>query len=407
MTPLPLGSRVARFVASGAVGFVVQLASLWLLTRAGLHYLPATVLAVEAAIVTNFLWHERLTWADRPAAGPKDRAARLLRFNVMTGVTSILGMLALMAAMVELAGMPPLPANVAAVAMLSAVNFLGADRLVFRAPAAALLVLATSAVPAQAAVLGAKAAEDFERYATAVEARSKRDLGFGLPFLGIDRQPVSKVEQDLQALRRGEVLVARGAPGRADGEDIEVSGGLVNHWRGTVFIPGVTLDRLLRILRDPQVTRHKQEDVVASKVLWRDGDDLGLYLRLRRTKFVTVVYDTEHEVSYQVLSPRRALSRSVATRIVEVEDAGTPEEKARPAGDDHGFLWRLNSYWRYEQVEGGVLVELESLTLSRDIPSLVKPLVRPLVDRVARESIERTLTSVRTRVEAEAGLRVR
>lgn len=112
---------------------------------------------------------------------------------------------------------------------------------------------------------------------------------------------------------------------------------------------------------------------------------------------VTVVYDTEHDVRYRMVGPGRAVSSSIATRIVEVEDAGTASERGLPAGEDRGFLWRLNSYWRYQEADGGVLVELESLTLSRDIPSIFKPMVLPIIDRVARESMTRTLASLRGR----------
>ena len=82
-------------------------------------------------------------------------------------------------------------------------------------------------------------------------------------------------------------------------------------------------------------------------------------------------------------TPRLATARSVATRIEEV------------GGSDHGFLWRLHSYWRYEEIDGGVLVELESLTLSRDVPSIIRPIAAPLVTRVARESVDRTLAALR------------
>ena len=78
-----------------------------------------------------------------------------------------------------------------------------------------------------------------------------------------------------------------------------------------------------------------------------------------------------------------ATARSIATRIDEV------------GGDDRGFLWRLHSYWRYEQINGGVRIDLESLTLSRDVPSLVRPIASPVVSRIARESIVRTLDALR------------
>jgi putative flippase GtrA len=135
-------SRAARFVGVGAAGFVVQGLTLHLLAAAGLPYPVATALAVEAAIVHNFVWHERWTWGDR--AGLKARSherpagrgrlARFLRFNGSTAVISIGGNVALMALFVGVFGLPLLPANLLAVITLSALNFLSADRFVF-APA--------------------------------------------------------------------------------------------------------------------------------------------------------------------------------------------------------------------------------------------------------------------------------
>jgi putative flippase GtrA len=123
-------SRAARFVGVGAGGFVVQGLTLSALAAAGLPYPIATALGVEAAILHNFLWHERWTWADRTGhrAG---RLARFLRFNGSTAVISIAGNVGLMALFVGSFGLPLLPANLLAVLTLSALNFLAADRLVF------------------------------------------------------------------------------------------------------------------------------------------------------------------------------------------------------------------------------------------------------------------------------------
>ncbi|MDP2053948.1 MAG: hypothetical protein Q8L75_09950, partial [Acidobacteriota bacterium] len=122
-----------------------------------------------------------------------------------------------------------------------------------------------------------------------------------------------------------------------------------------------------------------------------------LFLRLRRTKLITVVYDTEYDTTYRRIAADRALSTSISTKIVEVENAGTPQERALPEGNDHGFMWRLYSYWRYKQVGDGVVVEVESLTLSRNLPFLFSPFLRPVVNSTARDSLTRTLTSMRVR----------
>jgi putative flippase GtrA len=389
--------RCGRFLVAGAPGFVVQMAVLAALTKlGGVHYVLATCLAVEAAILCNFTWHERWTWSDRPSGGGPERLSRLLRFNAITGLTSILGTVAITGLLVESAAVPPLAANATAVMLLGLLNFAAADILVFRA--AVILAFAAVATNAQAATLQSKTVEGFARYAAAVEARSARELQSRLPLLAIERQPAHLATEARRALQRGEILLEPGSAPKADGSAIEVTGGIVNHWRGTIFIPNLSLDALLLALKNPASDLQWQEDVVRARILARRGaDELTVYLRLKRSEIVTVVYDTEHDVRYRMVGPGRAVSSSIATRIVEVEDAGTPSERGLPPGEDQGFLWRLNSYWRYQEADGGVLVELESLTLSRDFPSIFKPMVQPIIDRVARESMTRTLASLRGR----------
>ena len=266
-----------------------------------------------------------------------------------------------------------------------------------RASLIVLVVVIIVTVGVDAATLAPKTAQDFGRYAAAMEARRARDLAAEVPFLEIDRLPPNRRAQAGAELRRGEVVVARATATDDGANEIEVNGGLISHWRGTVLVPNVTLEKLLLTLMEPQTDRHQQEDVLASRVVARDGDSMKLYLRLRRTKFVTVVYDTEYDVEYHRLASDKAWSRSLSTKIVEVENVGTPQERTLQEGADHGFLWRLYTYWRYQQVEGGVMVEIESLTLSRELPFLVGPLIRPIVNHIARESMSRTLASLRAR----------
>jgi putative flippase GtrA len=112
------------------MGMGLQLSVLGSLTGlAGLHYLTATALAVEAAIVHNFLWHERWTWGDRGRNG--ERLRRLARFNGATGLVSILGNLLFMRLFVGELAMHPLAANLASIACCALLNFLVSDRLVF------------------------------------------------------------------------------------------------------------------------------------------------------------------------------------------------------------------------------------------------------------------------------------
>jgi hypothetical protein len=103
-------------------------------------------------------------------------------------------------------------------------------------------------------------------------------------------------------------------------------------------------------------------------------------------------------VRFQRPNANRVWSRSMATKIAEIENPHSDNERERPEGHDRGFLWRMNSYWRYKQVEGGVIMECESITLSRSIPAVIKYFVNPLIKKVARESMNRTLNSMRDRL---------
>ncbi len=127
------GRRYLKFNLVGAIGIVVQLATLALLTSAlDLQYLVATALAVETAVLHNFIWHERFTWADRRSLRWRAVALRLARFNCTTGAISIGGNLALMRLLVGQAHLPAIVANLLTIAACSVLNFLVSDRVVFR-----------------------------------------------------------------------------------------------------------------------------------------------------------------------------------------------------------------------------------------------------------------------------------
>ncbi|HEV2399857.1 MAG TPA: GtrA family protein [Candidatus Sulfotelmatobacter sp.] len=135
MSTSPLWQSVARwlkFNLVGAIGIAVQLSALWFLTWEGMRYLLATALAVEAAVLHNFVWHERYTWLDRRSRTVRDATARFLRFNFTTGTVSIVGNLLLMGLLVGEAHLPPIFANIIAIAICSVANFLVSDRWVFR-----------------------------------------------------------------------------------------------------------------------------------------------------------------------------------------------------------------------------------------------------------------------------------
>lgn len=242
----------------------------------------------------------------------------------------------------------------------------------------AVALLALAAAPAAAQGPRAETRAAWGRYVEAVESA---------------HAPASAFSADERAqLDAGEVVIGRACP-----DGIDVPSGTIEHWRGAMLIRGVSVASLVAALeREPLV----QEDVLRSQVLARSGHQQRVYLRLTRRSIVTVTYDTEHDVTFVLARDGTATSRSVMTTVAEVDDAGTPQERRRASGDDHGFLWRLNVYGSYAPVGDGVLVVYESVTLSRDVPRLLRPLAGPIISRIARESMRRSLDVVRVRVAA-------
>jgi putative flippase GtrA len=129
----PLLKRWLKFNLVGAIGIGVQLATLALLASGfGVNYLAATAVAVETAVLHNFVWHERFTWSDRSGGGARALAGRLLRFHAGNGLVSLAGNLAVMRLLVGVFGVPAVAANVVAIAACSLLNFAIGEWLVFR-----------------------------------------------------------------------------------------------------------------------------------------------------------------------------------------------------------------------------------------------------------------------------------
>jgi hypothetical protein len=223
------------------------------------------------------------------------------------------------------------------------------------------------------------------------EASIERQISEG-PFLLAEQKP-----ERLGQLRRDGVLVE---PRTGNGA-VEIQGGMIHDWMGAVFLPGATLQRTLELLQN--YNAHKviyAPEVIDSKLVHRDGDFFKVFLRLRKRKLFTIVMNTEYDITYRRLSPTRVASWSHSTRIAEVENLGTASEHELPPGDDHGFLWRLHTFWRFEERDGGVYMEIEAVSLTRNVPRIVSALVTPIVRQLPRESLEMTLLNTRRALAA-------
>jgi hypothetical protein len=186
--------------------------------------------------------------------------------------------------------------------------------------------------------------------------------------------------------------------------EFKVPSGLIHDWAGAVFIPGVPVGKVIELVQ--AYDRHKefyQPEVLDSRLLARDGDDFRVELRLLKKKVLTVVLATEHDVHYEQRDEKRWWSRSRSTRIREIENAGRRSERALPPDTGNGFLWRLNSYWTFQERDGGTYVECEAISLTRDVPAALRLVIDDIVRRLPRESLVNTLRNTRAAVLQQGG----
>ena len=274
-------------------------------------------------------------------------------------------------------------------------------RVILLAAAALYPVAANFAQGAQPepARLHANTLEAFSRYVKLTEARNEGELKRGTNLLWIDELPAAERAEAYAALKRGEVPMKK-LETRDGGREIACPAGIIHHWVGVVFIPEAKLNDVLGMLED--YNKHYVyygPDVERSKIESRDGDHFRVFLRFRRHKVITVVLNTEHDIQYFHDGPGRAHSRSSAVRIAEVENAGKKDEREMPQGEDGGFLWGMETWWRMEERDGGVYVQSEVVSLTRDIPIVLKWMIEPFVTSVPRETLSATLVATRKAVQ--------
>jgi len=271
-----------------------------------------------------------------------------------------------------------------------------------RAVAIFLSAIVLVAVPLVAADLQPQAVKNYERYIALTQAQVDAELAQGDPYLWVERLPEARRVPAEAELRKGGVVIER-LQTLDNGNPISAPGGIIHHWIGTVFVPGATLAQTLAFMEDYD---HKVEyfkpDIVRSKILKHEGDDYFVLLRFYQKKIITTVIDTDQQVHYHVVDKTHAWSRSSATRVQEVDNAGRSDERLEPEGHDRGFVWKLNTFWRFEEKDGGTYLECQAISLSRDIPTGLGWVVGSFVSSVPRESLTFTLTTARSALEKKA-----
>lgn len=266
-------------------------------------------------------------------------------------------------------------------------------------PALMLLILAGLAGNStHAGQVKPETAAAFEHYVAATEARMDEDVRLN-QFLVVDRLPDSQRKDAYDQLQQGQIYIEE-LHTLEDRHAIHIPSGLVHHWTGVIFIPKATLAEADAVLNDfkdePEIYK---PDIRKARLIEQNGSDSKIYLQFYSKTLVTVVLNAYFDVVETRLGSTRIQSASRSTRVAEVESWGSPDEHERTGDEDHGYMWRLNSYWRIEEKDGGVYVENESITLTRTVPLLLAWLINPLTKSIPHDVLVHTLTNTRDAVE--------
>ena len=240
-----------------------------------------------------------------------------------------------------------------------------------------------------------QSAAAFDNYVAATEARMAEELRPGGAFLYIDTLPSDRRASAYRQLAANEIFISPLQTTR-NGKTINIPAAMIHHWVGIVFIPNSSLATVLPVVQNyGNRAEVYKPDVIASRLISHQGDEYKIFMRFFQKKFTTVVLNTEFDIHWHELDQHHVYSNSYSTRIAEVKDPSKPDGPELPAGKDHGYLWRLYTYWRFEEQEGGVYMQCEAISLTRDIPFGFGWLLRPLVTSIPRQSLNRTLGQTR------------
>ena len=252
-----------------------------------------------------------------------------------------------------------------------------------------MALLLCSMLSAGAVDLKPETIDAFNRYVAAAEDRILASYHDGL------RLP------DSPQLRTGAILVE---PARGNGLIGLKGGGLIEDWIGATFIPAANLANALAVAQD--YAHHKEyykPEIADTLVRRHQGNDFAVYMRIVKTKlFLTDVLNTEHEIHFVPMDAKRWYSVARGTRVAEVVNPGKPGESELPVGKDRGLLWRINGYWYFEEKDGGVYVQCESITMTRDVPFGMGKIFEPFIHGLPAESLRNGLEKTRKAVLARS-----
>ena len=257
----------------------------------------------------------------------------------------------------------------------------------------AVVMAALFSFVAHGAELKAETASEWKDYLIRANARMMdRTQG---DFLWVDDS-----EPRLKRARGGEIVVAPIQPKMPIG----IRHGLVHHWIGAAFIPGARVEDAIETVREyDRYVELYPPAVVDAKVIERSADpehasDHFILTFVNMGFFSKRALECESTSSYARLDASRWYSQSHTVRVQEWAQYGTPHQHLLPPGEGAGYIWSAFTMSRFEEGDGGVYIEMETIALSRDVPVAMREVVNPIIRRVSRSMLVTSLDETRKAV---------
>jgi hypothetical protein len=254
------------------------------------------------------------------------------------------------------------------------------------------ILLLLSATLSQAAEPKQETLQAWDDYILSVNA-SMADRAAGTrPFLWADDMPETQ-----RRVQHGELAVTNHDPRK-------VPQGMIHHWAGAMFVPNVTLDQVMRVVNNYDSYSEMYKPLIRkTAVLERDGDTVKLnVLAVQKALSVTAAVETDEEIQITRPAPNRICIKADSVRMREIADYGQLNEHPYPEARRPGYVWRAVIVQRLEERDGGVYIELETVSLSRGIPIEVRWLIKPLTDDLPRRMMTDMLNATRAAVQQQA-----
>lgn len=245
-----------------------------------------------------------------------------------------------------------------------------------------VLLLCAGLPPLNCAELTPAARQAFSRYVALFETKWKQ----------------SPLGGEKSRTREGELVIQ---PRKIldGGQEIKTPGAMIQDWRGVMFLPNTNIEQVRAMMQDyKNYQNYFKPEVTQSKVMRHQGDNFEVFLRLYKKHILTVILNTTYAIKYSSQDSSHMYVISRSTRIAEVMKAGQASESEETPGDDSGYLWALNAYWRFEEADGGVYTECEAISISRDVPFGLGWAIKGFIDKFPKDSMRNTLEGVKKAV---------